>query len=183
MTKAVFRLLSPVLSVPVLLLLFVSTASGSPVQQDEQASLLAAVAEEQPDLVRRLLEQGADPESRGPDGYTVLMVATKKGHGEIVEILLAHGADPNAQEARYGGTALMLAAESGNLEIVRALLDVGADVNARAEEGMTALLLTMESGSLEVFRLRLEYGADANAPSYWSVSGENDDVTPLMAPA
>ena len=76
MTKANFRLLSTVASAPVLLLLFVSSVNGSPLQQENDgAALYEAYASEQPDLVRRLLEQGADPDSR--DSITSLAMESR----------------------------------------------------------------------------------------------------------
>jgi hypothetical protein len=77
-------------------------------------------------------------------GHTALMGAAAQGHKYVVNILLANGADVNAQvgenttDEDVGRTALMYAVESGNLEIVKMLLDNGADVNIKDKSDKTA---------------------------------------------
>jgi ankyrin repeat protein len=80
------------------------------------------------------LDQGWDSKNR-----TVLGVAAHEGHAEMVQFLLAHGANPNV----LGGNAeppLLDALWSGNIEVVRCLLDHGVDVNATDANGNHALI-------------------------------------------
>lgn len=68
------------------------------------------------------LANAADPCWRRP-----LSGAASKGHAIIVQLLLEHGADPNAKEAIcQGGYALHEAAEKGFIDIAQLLLDKGA---------------------------------------------------------
>lgn len=53
-------------------------------------------------VVKLLLEQGAECESRDKDGQTPLALAAKNGHEAVVKLLLEHGADINAQNGEYG---------------------------------------------------------------------------------
>jgi len=46
---------------------------------------------------RRLVEGGADVNARQRDGFTPLHEAAQNGDGELVEYLLARGADPAAK--------------------------------------------------------------------------------------
>ena len=57
---------------------------------------------------------------------------------EIIQALLAAGADPNIQN-RNGVTALMIAASKGNNSVATALLRAGADANILDNERETAL--------------------------------------------
>ena len=76
---------------------------------------------------------------------------------EDVRLLLAQGANPNAQNDD-GGTALMYAIEDA--EKTRLLLDRGANPNLRSGEGRTALLIAVgRTGSYAVVKLLLENGA------------------------
>ena len=74
-------------------------------------------------------------------GLTALQAASGGGHLEVVERLLAAGADVNAAAAFDGGpTALQAASEGGYLDVVERLLAAGADANAAAAgSGLTAL--------------------------------------------
>jgi ankyrin repeat protein/uncharacterized glyoxalase superfamily protein PhnB len=62
-------------------------------------------------------------------GWTALHEAAKRGHVEVVRLLLQHGADPNAREAGDNTYPLHWAAAHGQIEILRALLDAGGDVH------------------------------------------------------
>jgi ankyrin repeat protein len=70
------------------------------------------------DIVRMLLEKGANANSPTRDGTTALMKAAA-GFGEtaIVELLLDNGADPAAKN-KQGDTALTLAMKSDHPEKV-----------------------------------------------------------------
>ena len=45
-----------------------------------------------PAVVKLLIEKGADINARDNSGRTALMIASKNGHTQIVELLKAHGA-------------------------------------------------------------------------------------------
>ena len=74
-----------------------------------------------------------------PQGASVMAGALRTAviydHPEMVKLLIAWGANPNA--GRY--STLMHAAKEGEAEYVRMLLDAGAEVNAADDEGRTAL--------------------------------------------
>jgi ankyrin repeat protein len=74
-----------------------------------------------------------------------LSCAAEFGHRDIVAMLLAAGADPNAQEADVHRTfPLVAAARHNDLEMVRMLLEHGADPNAMVDGGELALSEAME---------------------------------------
>ena len=51
---------------------------------------MLAVSHGRQDMVKTLLEAGADINSQDEDGSTALMCASEHGHVEIVKLLLAH---------------------------------------------------------------------------------------------
>src|SRR2546429_107880 len=81
------------------------------------------------------------------------------GNAQLIQALLATGADPNA--ALHGGeTALMTAARTGRVEAVQALLDAGAKLNAKDRKGQTALMWAAADGHAAVIELLIHSGAD-----------------------
>lgn len=89
------------------------------------------------DLVRALLGLGCTPDGRHL-GRPALMFACQRASREIIDLLLAASADPNAACDR-GETALMEATKAGDPEIVEFLLERGADPSAKSEYGVTPL--------------------------------------------
>jgi uncharacterized protein len=67
------------------------------------------------------------------------MVAAFKGNDRIVEMLLAHHADPTVRDAT-GKAAIVYAAGRGFDDVVRRLLDAGIDVRERYGNDLTALM-------------------------------------------
>jgi ankyrin repeat protein len=87
-----------------------------------------AAAKGRVDAVRLLLELGADVNARGTFGgpahgvgTTALHHAAESGHLEVIEVLLAAGADRTIEDACHGGTPATWAAHNGR-DAARALL-------------------------------------------------------------
>jgi hypothetical protein len=84
-----------------------------------------AVDRNDPTVLRRWLEQGGDPDAT-LGGRSLLYVATgPHGGAEVLDLLLAHGADPELGADGY--SPLMNAASWCWLDGVKKLVDAGAD--------------------------------------------------------
>lgn len=70
----------------------------------------------------------------------------------LVELLLAHGADPSARGGG-GWTPLHVAASRGSVDLVRRLLAAGADRGARSDDGRDAAAIARERGHPDVAAL------------------------------
>ena len=92
------------------------------------------------DIVKVLLEKGADVNAKNDKDDTALMLLTAKEVTdiEIVKWLLEAGADVNAKN-QYGNTALIWATKNGYTEIVELLLEYGADVSIKNNKDEDAL--------------------------------------------
>jgi ankyrin repeat protein len=104
-------------------------------------------------MVKELIQQGADINQRDESGRTALMFAAINAHYETMKLLLDHGADVNAKSNK-GGTTLMGAAMAGDLKMVQVLLAKGADVDARlSDTNESAATLAEKHGHAEIARL------------------------------
>ena len=183
---------------------------------DGTTALVVATVRGNATVAMTLLAHEADPNAGGA-GYTALHWAAgswhteltgpngiaaardeewrslngiREGKLELVEALLAHGADPDARLVKdppqygyasprfrvsvTGATPFLLAAMDGNVEVMRALAAAGADPLLPTEQNTTPLMVAaglgrvpaeshvIESQSLDAVRYVLDLGADVN---------------------
>ena len=97
------------------------------------------------------------------DGFTPLHLACFFDHPELVESLLAAGADVAAVARNpMRVQPLHSAAAGAGARVVAALLERGAEVNARQQGGFVPLHAAAQNGDSDVARLLLDRGADAS---------------------
>ncbi len=178
---------------------------------DGVSALVIAIINGHYDTARMLTEKGADPNIVDASGMGPLYAAVDMNTlGEVfgrpgrvssdkvtaidlMTVLLAHGADPNAalktptlQRAHtpgeptlnQGSTPLMRAAKNGDAAAIRVLLEHGADPNRRQKNNTTALMLAAglgrgtgaftkdyatEAQLLEAVKILVAAGCDVNA--------------------
>jgi ankyrin repeat protein len=135
----------------------------------KKTPIFVAVANDNVELLKTLLKR--DPglaNARTPGRSTPLIhaVAHKNAKIEVTCVLLAHGADVNAQQ-NGGATPLYMAASWGNLEVVKLLLAHGADINIPTKSEYTPLHEAAQGGKVEIVELLLANGAEVNAQT-WS---------------
>jgi ankyrin repeat protein len=127
---------------------------------DGTTVVMHATAVGDANLLKLLLDKGADVNAKNKAGATALMWAV--GDRDKVRALLDRGADVNAQAAS-GRTPLMIAVGSpGAAEVAKLLIDKGANA-AYSHQGYTVLMAAAASGEREVVRLLLAKGADVKA--------------------
>ncbi len=109
--------------------------------------------------VRRLLDEGCDPNARGGSlRLTPLIVSAANGHRDVVELLLSRGAAIEVSDTS-GMTPLMNAALFEQSAVAQLLLDHGADVNAAVPaSSMTTLMFARTPAMAKILLLA---GADA----------------------
>jgi ankyrin repeat protein len=147
------------------------------------------------DLIQALLAHGANVNAqlkkmqpyrtkldRGDDtmlgtGTTPLERAAKAGDAEVIEALLAKGADPKIP-TKFGNTPVMAAAGLGTKEedttgrkkteaeaiaSIKLCLGAGADVNTADNQGQTALHGAAQKGWDQVVQFLVDHGAKLDA--------------------
>jgi ankyrin repeat protein len=142
-----------------------------------------------------LLDHGADIEQRGINDCTALHLAASQGDLGLVDLLLAHGADPNSttriddpvtplEEAEAAGHVTVAdclrplttrldweaASASGATRELRRLLDKGHDVNATDAYIQTALMRSAHAGHLAAVELLIQRGADLDRTAKYGLS-------------
>mmetsp|Transcript_3663 Transcript_3663/g.6413 ORF Transcript_3663/g.6413 Transcript_3663/m.6413 type:complete len:555 (-) Transcript_3663:1416-3080(-) len=106
----------------------------------DEEDLIKAVAHCDEIEVKRLLDNQTNVNANTSRfGITALQIAASQGHNRIVQMLLAHGANPNLS-GKTGRTPLALAAINNRAETISILLEANADINARNVNGYTPLM-------------------------------------------
>ena len=178
---------------------------------DGTTAMVLAIINGHYDTAALLVERGADPNLADSTGMAALYAAadmstlgeiygrparrstSKVSALDLIQILLRHGADPNAALKAItlfrahtpgegvlgeGTTPFLRAARNGDVATMRVLLENGADATRTQKNGTTALMLASgvgrgqgvfakdyatESELLDAVRFLVEHGADVNA--------------------
>lgn len=138
---------------------------------------MRAAAAGRADVVKLLLDRGADPNAESRMSVTALHLAVGAGSGETVAALLARGAKADVQLAVGGSTPLMAAVEGGDVGIVQQLLAAKANVKLAGVGGEAPLHRAAAGGErADVVAALVTAGADVEAK-------EKHGLTPLMVAA
>ena len=128
-------------------------------------NLLDAVITRDTARARDLINKGAEVNARDAEhGETALMLAVKFADAELVQLLLAAGAEVDVRDDQ-GRTALYLA-EAGS-EAFEALRQAGADVYVRDRDGETLLHRAVGAcASMAQIEVLLRVGVDPQATNH-----------------
>ena len=120
-----------------------------------QTALMWAAAQQQPDMVKFLIEQGADLDAQSlPNNWERQVTA-----------------EPRMKILPPGGmTPLLYATREGCTECVRLLIEAGAQLNKADPEGVTPLVMAGLNARWDSMKLLLEAGAN---PDKWDIYGRN----------
>ena len=94
----------------------------------DNSALTAASRFGHVNVIRLLIDQGADINAQGGYWGSVLQLAAYKGSKSIVQLLLNRGADVKAQGGKYGN-ALQAAVAEDELDSIELLLSHGAELD------------------------------------------------------
>lgn len=120
-------------------------------------NFLLLEARKHPEIVRILLEAGADANKKKPNPYTGTFLHEMAGNPELVAMLLAAGADPNALN-HYNAPPLSSA--SDNEKSVRLMLAAGASPDVAGKQDYAPLFGAIRYGSDATVLALLQAKAD-----------------------
>ena len=101
------------------------------------------------DIVKLLLDAGADATVADNQSRTALHMACQAGNKDIIRLLCDSGAELNGTD-KTGKTPLMYAAQNGRSEACRFLLELGADKTIVDEDGHNAFDYAASNGMRDV---------------------------------
>jgi len=131
--------------------------------------LLLAAEVNNLDVIKALVEAGADPNIPTQEGTTPLMMAAGAGTDvqrarepeeravavQTAKFLVEHGADVNVH-GQYGWTALHAASYQGLNDVIEYLVDNGARIDEKDSFGQTALSISLSVLTKEIGARRLQ---------------------------
>lgn len=130
---------------------------------DSSTALHYAVEKNNIELVKLLLENGADPNLKNEDDCTPVIIAAQEGYDKIVSLLIRFNADLNIVDAT-GSTALHYAAARGSIgnKVLPLLLQEGLNPNVQNNNGWAPLhyAISFEDDTVEGVTLLLQAGAN-----------------------
>ncbi|XP_022091401.1 transient receptor potential cation channel subfamily A member 1-like isoform X2 [Acanthaster planci] len=138
------------------------------------------------ELVKFLLDSGADVNAQCGMGHTPLHLIAVVGNTDIANLLLDFGATIEKGDNELM-TPLHRAAMYNRLAMVGLLLDKGADINAREKDHFTPLLCACWRGHVEIVKLLIQRGADLNLRDcerktclHWSVEMGHSEIVSVL---
>ena len=161
-------------------------------------------------MIELLLEAGANPNTRGPDGQIPLHAVARGGKISRVELLVSGGSDVNAADKKGRTPAIiafelghadtfdlmvgkgatvstdLMSAYKGNLSRVQSLIDNGK-AQARFEQGLTLLHAAAVRGQTAIVELLLTNGLDVRSKTqegytalHYAAAGNHREVAELL---
>ena len=118
------------------------------------------------EIVRMLIEKGADVTITNTHGESPIFIASCRGFADIVEILLElSNPDVNLEKLLNGATPLFVACQNGHCDVVKLLLEKGkayVDKPRKTEIGETPLYIACYRWHVDIVKILIEHGANAN---------------------
>ena len=111
------------------------------------------------EVVRLLLDSGADVNIRNANNDTALHFAARSGSADIIKLLLDKGSSVNLTSTQ-ATTPLNLSPTCDSLPAARAFVEEGATLNRTNKSDLSPLMMAAYNGKLEAVRYLVERGAD-----------------------
>jgi ankyrin repeat protein len=133
----------------------------NPAPEKRNPGLFMAIGHQDAAAVKAMLARGADPNAQNTLGMSALTIAAGVGNLEVIQALLAAGAEVNGG-SQFGGP-LTFAAYDSKPEVMRLLLEKGASISTARPDRISILMLAARAGHPEVLRQVLAKKADLHA--------------------
>jgi uncharacterized protein len=135
-----------------------------------QTALMIAVRDNHPEVVRLLVQRGANVNAQTRTGETPgwILPNSVPGFGHGIGIVRGGLPDRGSRYFIPGGlTPLLYAARDGRLEAARILTDAGASLEMVDPNGITPLLMAISNNQMATARFFIEKGAKINVSDWY----------------
>jgi len=114
------------------------------------------------DVIKKLINEGADVNARNEEGSTPLIeICVVDSNLDLAQCLIEHGADLNTINT-LNLSALHEACRGNAVRMVKLLLNSGANPHLHDKDFNSLLITAMEFSSAEIVKLLLKAGLDPN---------------------
>lgn len=139
------------------------------------------------EIIKYLLDKGANINSQDDYGYTALHYAVEDNKLDAVKLLIEKKANINLVD-KDGNTILMTAANAVAPEIFQYLFEKGADINTANNYGNTPLLVVAQGNEVSMLKILLANSVNLNKQNkdgltafMYAVAFGNNEVTRILA--
>ncbi len=139
------------------------------------------------DKARRLIDRGADPNTKNGWGSPFIYWCSENNRIDLIDFAIEKGGDINATN-KNGETAMHKVAQLGSVEMIDPLLERGADINHKNIYDTTPLFVAALSNQFEMAKKLLSRGADPAIPNHNGITAAQkaeekgyDEITALLA--
>lgn len=140
----------------------IDSVLSHPHTTDDTPAIILAASCGAHDTVRRLIQLGADTETKyDKEGWRPLHIAAQRNHIDVAKVLLESGAIVEAEDNRKA-KPIQWALKHKHFEFAELLLAYGADINVRWRDGYSFLHHEAKDGRNDTLRFMLQHGADPN---------------------
>lgn len=140
------------------------TTSGGAFDEGEAGEqLILAAGSGDAERVERLLNEGADVDTRDASSRTALVAAAYGNHLGVAELLVGAGADVNQKDDTEQSAYLISTSEVGDdPRLLEMMLENGADVRSLDSYDGTGLIRAADRGHVRIVEELLETGTDVD---------------------
>jgi len=115
------------------------------------------------DIIKLILDTGADINARDQDGWTALIWSIIEGHKDVTELLINRGADINTISLDSYAALIELAIQ-GHQDVVELISNyINTDIHLTNNYGWTPLIWAVIEGHKDIIEILLNRDADINA--------------------
>ncbi len=141
-------------------------------EEQTQPPMILALQYGQNAAAKKLLELGADPETKNQQGQCALHWAVMRRDNEFLQLLLDKDVSLDTVDNNEY-TPLLMSINYNNAEAAMKLIEAGCRVDVKDRQGSTPLHAAMSHGNKDLVKLLLDKGCDLFAKS-------KNGMTPFM---